>query len=88
MFRPHQATQDLEIVLVLFVAFGILLVIPFLLYSLGGFFIVQPRTQAVVLKFGKVRRTITEEGIHYVFPFGRSAPARHELRHRARPARR
>jgi regulator of protease activity HflC (stomatin/prohibitin superfamily) len=72
MFRPHQATQDLEIIAVLLVAFGILLVIPFLLYTLGGFFIVQPRTQAVVLKFGKIRRTITDEGVHYVFPFGRS----------------
>jgi regulator of protease activity HflC (stomatin/prohibitin superfamily) len=72
MFRPHQAQQDLAIVFVLVAALGILLVIPFLLYALGGFFVVQPRTQAVVLKFGKVRRTITEEGVHYVFPFGRS----------------
>jgi regulator of protease activity HflC (stomatin/prohibitin superfamily) len=72
MFRPHQSEPSLEIIAVLLAAFGILLVIPFLLYALGGFFVVQPRTQAVVLKFGTVRRTITEEGVHYVFPFGRS----------------
>ena len=41
------------------------------LYALGGFFIVQPRTQVVVLYLGRYQRTITEEGIRYVFPFGR-----------------
>lgn len=41
------------------------------LYSLGGLFIVQPRTQVVVLRFGKYRYTITDEGIKYVFPLGR-----------------
>ena len=45
--------------------------IPFFLYMLGGFFIVQPRTQVVVLRFGKLVRTITQDGIAYVFPFGR-----------------
>src|SRR5437868_4661984 len=41
------------------------------LYILGGFFIVQPRTQVVVLRFGKYQHTITDEGIRYVFPLGR-----------------
>ncbi len=41
------------------------------LYVLGGFFIVQPRTQVVVLRFGKYQYTITDEGIRYVFPLGR-----------------
>ncbi len=41
------------------------------LYVLGGFFIVQPRTQVVVLRFGKYQHTITNEGIRYVFPLGR-----------------
>lgn len=41
------------------------------LYLIGGFFIVQPRTQVVVLRFGKYQHTITEEGIRYVFPLGR-----------------
>ncbi len=41
------------------------------LYALGGLFIVQPRTQVVVLRFGKYRYTITDEGIKYVFPLGR-----------------
>lgn len=43
----------------------------FTLYALGGLFIVQPRTQVVVLRFGKYRYTITDEGIKYVFPLGR-----------------
>ncbi len=74
MFRPHPPpapSPDFAIVAVIFVAFAILFLVPFVLYALGGFFIVQPRTQAVVLKFGKLRRTITTEGVHYVFPFGR-----------------
>lgn len=41
------------------------------LYAIGGFFIVQPRTQVVVLRFGKYQYTITDEGIRYVFPLGR-----------------
>jgi regulator of protease activity HflC (stomatin/prohibitin superfamily) len=41
------------------------------LYALGGLFIVQPRTQVVVLRFGKYRYTIVDEGIKYVFPLGR-----------------
>ncbi len=41
------------------------------LYALSGLFIVQPRTQVVVLRFGKYRHTITDEGIKYVFPLGR-----------------
>jgi len=43
----------------------------FLLYSLGGLFIVQPRMQVVVLRFGKYVKTIQDDGIAYVFPFGR-----------------
>jgi len=42
-----------------------------LLYAAGGFFIVQPRTQVVVLRFGKYTHTILDEGIKYVFPLGR-----------------
>lgn len=41
------------------------------LYMLGGFFIVQPRTQVVVLRFGKYQHTIVDEGIRWVFPLGR-----------------
>jgi regulator of protease activity HflC (stomatin/prohibitin superfamily) len=43
----------------------------FFLYSLGGFFIVQPRMQVVVLRFGNYVKTIQEDGIAYVFPMGR-----------------
>jgi regulator of protease activity HflC (stomatin/prohibitin superfamily) len=49
----------------------LLLLLPFLLYTLGGFFVLQPRTQAVVLRFGKVIGTVTEPGIHFAFPLGR-----------------
>lgn len=43
----------------------------FLLYCLGGLFIVQPRMQVVVLRFGNYVKTIQEDGISYVFPLGR-----------------
>lgn len=43
-----------------------------LLYALLGFFVVQPRTQVVVLRFGKYSKTIDREGIAYSFPFGRT----------------
>jgi regulator of protease activity HflC (stomatin/prohibitin superfamily) len=49
----------------------LLLLLPFLLYLLGGFFVLQPRTQAVVLRFGRVVETVTEAGIHFAFPLGR-----------------
>lgn len=53
-------------------AIGVAAVFGFvLLYAAGGFFIVQPRTQVVVLRFGKYTHTIREEGIKYVFPLGR-----------------
>lgn len=45
--------------------------IPLFFYIIGGFFVVQPRTQVVVLRWGKLVRTITDEGISYVFPMGR-----------------
>ena len=41
------------------------------LYMIGGFIIVQPRTQVVVLRWGKYKHTIRDEGIRYVFPLGR-----------------
>lgn len=41
------------------------------LYALGGFIIVQPKTQVVVLRFGKFTHTIAQDGIAYVFPLGR-----------------
>lgn len=47
-------------------AFGL-----FLLYALTGIIIVQPFTQVVVLRFGKYKRTIEDNGLGYVFPLGR-----------------
>jgi regulator of protease activity HflC (stomatin/prohibitin superfamily) len=74
MFKPqppHAHIDDGGALAGIVVVLLILIVLPLLLYSLGGFFVVQPRTQVVVLRFGKYRRTITEPGIGYVFPFGR-----------------
>ena len=72
---PHAhppPTDDFGLLLAVLMVPTILIFLPLALYSLGGFFIVQPRTQVVVLRFGKYRHTITEAGIRYVFPFGRA----------------
>ena len=60
-----------DIAAVVLVAALILIGIPFFLYALGGLFVVQPRTQVVVMRFGKPRYTVTESGISYAFPLGR-----------------
>jgi regulator of protease activity HflC (stomatin/prohibitin superfamily) len=41
------------------------------LYALAGIIIVQPRTQVVVLRWGKYSRTVSSEGLTYIFPLGR-----------------
>lgn len=38
---------------------------------LGGFFIVPPRQEIVVLRFGKYTKTITKPGINWIHPTGR-----------------
>jgi regulator of protease activity HflC (stomatin/prohibitin superfamily) len=60
----------MEAVVILVVVAGIAATF-FLLYALTGIIIVQPFTKVVVLRFGKYRHTIEEEGINYVFPLGR-----------------
>jgi regulator of protease activity HflC (stomatin/prohibitin superfamily) len=55
--------------LALMLLLGMLVLV--LLYSLGGIIIVQPFTQVVVLRFGKFKYTIDQEGLNYVFPLGR-----------------
>ncbi|MCA9581623.1 MAG: hypothetical protein KC416_07490 [Myxococcales bacterium] len=40
-------------------------------YGLTGILLVQPRTQVVVLRFGRYSKTLTQEGINYFFPLGR-----------------
>jgi regulator of protease activity HflC (stomatin/prohibitin superfamily) len=73
MPHPHPPpSTDANVIAVFVLVPVILLVLPFLLYSLGGFFVVEPRTQVVVLRFGSYRHTIVESGIRYVFPFGRA----------------
>lgn len=41
------------------------------LYTLTGITIVQPRTQVVVLRWGKYKTTVTSSGLTYIFPLGR-----------------
>lgn len=48
-----------------------MIVVPFFFYLIGGFLIVQPRTQVVVMRWGKYVDTIVDEGISYAFPLGR-----------------
>ena len=43
----------------------------FVLYALTGIIIVQPFTQVVVLRFGKYKYTVSDEGLNYVFPLSR-----------------
>ena len=38
---------------------------------LAGFFIVNPREEMVVLRFGQYKKTIRKQGIHWVNPIGR-----------------
>jgi regulator of protease activity HflC (stomatin/prohibitin superfamily) len=61
-----QAQGLLELCLVL----GISLVFPPIL--LFGFFVVHPREELVVLRFGKYVTTIKEQGIRWIHPVGRT----------------
>jgi regulator of protease activity HflC (stomatin/prohibitin superfamily) len=70
--HAHPPPDDLGVLVAVLLVPTILLFVPFLFYSLRGFFVVQPRTQVVVLRFGKYRDTIVDPGIRYVFPFGRA----------------
>jgi regulator of protease activity HflC (stomatin/prohibitin superfamily) len=67
---PRSAEPDPATIIGLVMA--VIVGLPLFLYMIGGFLIVQPRTQVVVLRWGKHIRTITDEGIAYVFPIGRS----------------
>jgi regulator of protease activity HflC (stomatin/prohibitin superfamily) len=60
------------LIAVIVVAAIILIGIPFFFYALGGIFVVQPRTQVVVLRWGKYRYTVSAEGVSYAFPLGRA----------------
>ncbi len=70
MPQPQPADVTALVLVAALVPF-LFLLLPFLIYALGGFFIVQPRTQVVVLRFGKHSATISDEGVHYAFPLGR-----------------
>jgi len=69
---PQESAPDVTtlVILAALVPF-LLLLLPFLLYTLGGFFVVQPRTQVVLLRFGRYLGTVTEAGVHFAFPLGR-----------------
>ena len=65
--EPSPETQGfLELVLVL----GLSLFFPPIL--LFGFFVVNPREEIVVLRFGKYVTTLKEQGIRWIHPVGRS----------------
>ena len=50
-------------------AFGIILIILVALWLGTGFYTVQPQEDAVVLTFGKARKTITDPGLGYRLPW-------------------
>jgi regulator of protease activity HflC (stomatin/prohibitin superfamily) len=60
-----------DVIFALFLAIFGAFVLLAALVLLSGFFIVQPQTQVVVLRFGKYVRTQTKEGINWIFPIGR-----------------
>ena len=65
--EPSAETQGLlELFLVLFVS---IIFPPILLF---GFFIVNPRQEIVVLRFGKYVTTLKSQGIRWIHPVGRS----------------
>ena len=52
----------------------LLMIVPSILFPpilLAGFFIVNPREEIVVLRFGKYTETISKQGIRWVHPIGR-----------------
>jgi regulator of protease activity HflC (stomatin/prohibitin superfamily) len=64
--EPSLATQGLlEMILVV----GLTLLFPPIL--LFGFFVVNPREEIVVLRFGKYVTTLKEQGIRWIHPVGR-----------------
>lgn len=46
--------------------------IMFFTWFLPGLFILNPRTQGVVLRWGKLQEVIADEGIHFSSPWGRN----------------
>jgi regulator of protease activity HflC (stomatin/prohibitin superfamily) len=70
---PHNQPPngDLDPATIVGMVAAVVVGLPFFFYLVGGFLIVQPRTQVVVLRWGRYVRTITDEGIGYVFPMGR-----------------
>lgn len=64
---PQDANQgQMELFLVLLVSF---MFPPILLF---GFFVVNPREEIVILRFGKFVTTITSQGIRWIHPVGRT----------------
>ncbi len=71
---PHSQNgpPDIDVASIAGIAVAVLIGLPMFFYLVGGFLIVQPRTQVVVMRWGRYVRTITDEGIGYVFPMGRT----------------
>jgi regulator of protease activity HflC (stomatin/prohibitin superfamily) len=72
MTRPHPQPDLVDPLLLAFLVPTVLFLFVLWLYAMGGLIVVQPKTQVVVLRFGRYSRTITSEGISYVFPFART----------------
>ncbi len=68
----HQSSSDIDPTTVGGIIIAVIIGLPMFFYFVAGFLIVQPRTQVVVLRWGKYVRTITEDGVGYVFPMGRT----------------
>ena len=68
---PHHSSSDVDPATIGGLVVVAVIAVPFFLYLLAGFLVVQPRTQVVILRWGKYVRTITEDGIAYAFPMGR-----------------
>jgi len=64
--RSHESQGFLELMLVV----GLTVIFPPIL--LFGFFVVNPREEIVVLRFGKYITTLKEQGIRWIHPVGRA----------------
>ena len=72
----NQGTMELLLVIAVSIVFP-----PILLF---GFFIVNPREEIVVLRFGKFVTTLRSQGIRWIHPVGRKTPPHFHQGHDAR----
>ncbi len=68
--RYHEPSAEAQGLLELVLVLGVSIVFPPIL--LFGFFVVNPREELVVLRFGKYVTTLKEQGIRWIHPVGRT----------------